>query len=225
MMLQVKRDRNHNWVYGMKVQHIEEDQLSQFRQIIYERDPTLPEFVNETIGGVEDIKVNLDRRLAKQVAFTSRKYPRIAQAIHGSLANGNPVILSDFNYHYVQAHGLESLSPGETATVAIEPGVFMVLTAPEERLARLNRHLFQVANWRDWAEDSRYMDVLVRWVGARLSAEPVAVEILGANQTRNKGVETSIRKRTTGGTKKISYRNGASGRGGKTRRDFRLAGK
>ena len=224
-MLQVKRDRNHNWVYGMKVEQIEEDQLSQFRQIIYERDPTLPEFVNETISGIEDIKVNLDRRLAKQVALASRKYPRIVQPIHGVLADGSPVTLSDFNYHYVQAHGLEPLSHGETATVTLDQGVFLVLTAPEERLAGLNRHLFQVVNWQDWAENSQYTDVIARWAGTRISAEPVEVEVVEVAQTRNKGVGTGVRRRPTGGTGKIVHRNALSDRGGKTRRHFRLAGK
>lgn len=101
-LVQVRKTRHRDWVYSMKTVHIDEDQLSQYRQIIYERDPTLPETVQETTPLVEDLKVNFDKRLAKPVEMFSRKMPRVMYPITGSLPDGSEVSLNDFNYHYVQ---------------------------------------------------------------------------------------------------------------------------
>ncbi|MCC8180420.1 MAG: glycosyltransferase, partial [Planctomycetes bacterium] len=56
-LVQIEQGRDGIWTYGMKLEEIDDKNLSQYRQIIYERDPSLPETVNETIPIIEDIKV------------------------------------------------------------------------------------------------------------------------------------------------------------------------
>ncbi len=162
-LVQVRKTDRSDWEYSLKIEKLDEDQLSQYRQIIYERDPTLPEAVTETIPVVEDLKVNFDKRLAKPVEFFSRKLPRIMSEVEGRVADGNRVVLNDFSYHYVQAYPMWRLAPGEHATVVLDRDVYMVLGEPEPHLALQNRRLFRVVNWEDWVTKENYHKYLERW--------------------------------------------------------------
>lgn len=167
-MVQVKKTKNKDWVYSLKLDHITPRNLSQYRQIVYERDPTLPEAVNETIPVLEDIKVNFDKRLTPAPKLASRKLPRIAQTIQGRLPDGSAVNLEDFSYLYVKADSLPQLGLGETVTVTVGRGVTLLLAAPEKHLAEQKRNLYKVLNWQDWINDRRYIATTARWAHAKM---------------------------------------------------------
>lgn len=164
-LVQVKNTRDGKWQYSLKLEHISEESMSNYRQIIYERDPSLPEEVNETLPVVEDIKVNLDKRLQPPVAFTSRKLPRIAGSIKGVLPDGSGVSLEDFNYNYVRITPAVPLAPDRTVAVTVAEGVDMILTAPGENPNDQNGNLAAVVNRMDWMRERKYMDVLAEWTG------------------------------------------------------------
>jgi len=174
-LVQVKRTDRSDWEYSFKIEEIDDEQLSQYRQIIYERDPTLPEAVTETIPVVEDLKVNFDKRLAKPAGFFSRKLPRVMQTVEGRLSDGGTVEINDFSYHYAQAYPLWRLAPGEHVTVVMRDDIILVLTAPEKRLADQNRNLYKVINWKDWATKDKYQDFLAEWASA-IPSVPVEPE-------------------------------------------------
>lgn len=171
-LVQVRRTERSNWEYSMRVETAEESQLSQYRQIIYERDPTLPEAVTETIPVVEDLKVNFDKRLAKPVEFFARKLPRVMRVVEGRLPDGGMVELNDFSYHYVQAYPLWRLGPDEQVTVTLGRNVVMILAAPEPHLAAQNRNLYRVVNWEDWVRNDMYQELLGAWATPAPQIEP-----------------------------------------------------
>ncbi len=162
-IVQIRRTDYSDWEYSMKVLGADEHALSQYRQMIYERDPTLPEAVVETIPVVEDLKVNFDKRLAKPVRYFSRMLPRIIQTIDGHLPNGAQVAVHDFSYRYVQITPLKQLRENETTTVALAPGIEIVLKSPGQQLAAQNHNLFAVANWEQWTSDEKYLAFLSQW--------------------------------------------------------------
>lgn len=165
-MVQVKNTKTQPWVYSLRLEHIDDKSISNYRQIIYERDPSLPEAVNQTMPIIEDIKVNFDKRLGARPQFFSRKYPRILQPKEGRLDDGTVVTLHDFNYQYVQARPLPDLADGETVTVRLGPGIDMILSAPEGHLAAQNRGVYRVVNALGWRDDPRYVAVLADWARA-----------------------------------------------------------
>lgn len=187
-MVQVKRTRTHDWVYSLRLEQIDPANLSQYRQIVYERDPTLPEAVNETIPVLEDIKVNFDKRLSVAPKLFSRKLPRIAQAIQGRLPDGASVTIEDFSFHYAKVSSLPELAPGETVSIAISKGVKLILAAPEEHLAEQNRNLYKVVNWHDWLNDWRYIEAAARWAHAEMptvaNTSPKQLEIRGISKSQ-----------------------------------------
>ncbi|MCD8349319.1 MAG: glycosyltransferase [Planctomycetaceae bacterium] len=185
-MVQVKRAGAKGWTYAMEIAEIDDKNRSQYRQILYERDPTLPDSIHETIPIVEDLKVNFDRRLTKPNEFFSRKLPRILNILPATLEDGTPVSLNDFSYRYMQIYPPVSLVRGQTATVEVEPGLNFLVTLPEEHLTRINGNLVAVVNWEQWVTDPRCRRVVARWAGAKeplpvgesqVDVEPVEVEV------------------------------------------------
>lgn len=175
-MVQVKSTRDGRWLYSLKLDHISEENMSHYRQMIYERDPSLPETVNETLPIVEDLKVNFDKRLTAPVAFASRKLPRLARDITGRLADGSPVSLEDFSYQYVRTTPALELAPGQTARVTVGEGAELLLEMPEEHPATRNANLFRVLNWRDWADNRRYVQTLADWAGGSVPLPSPAMQ-------------------------------------------------
>ncbi|UQZ87848.1 glycosyltransferase [Deltaproteobacteria bacterium Smac51] len=172
-LIQVKANQNGQWVYSFKLEHMDEDSLSNYRQMIYERNPTLPEAMNETLPVIEDIKVNLDKRLAAPTSFMSRKLPRVMRIVDGLLDSGQVVALNDFSYHYVRMSPPLNLGPRDTARVTIEPGVELILAAPEEHLATRSENLYKVLNWADWTNKEAYVTVLAKCADA---AKPLPID-------------------------------------------------
>lgn len=171
-MVQVQKTAKSDWTYNMKLEKIEPDQLSQYRQIIYERTPSLPDAINETMPVLEDLKVNFDNRFRKQVQYFSRTLPRVVQYITGTLPDGGSVLLNDFNYRYIKTDRPLGLARGETMQVTIEPGVHFLLTLPEEKLEASSSTLYKVLNWEDWDTQPRYKAVLARWANVKPEAYP-----------------------------------------------------
>lgn len=169
-LVQVKGNQDGKWVYSLKLENIDENSLSNYRQMIYERDPSLPESINETLPVIEDIKINLDKRLTAPNNFISRQLPRLWKKTDGLLDDGTLVSLNDFSYHYVRTAPAIELGPEDTVRVTVEPGVELILAAPEKHLAANNVNLYQVLNWRDWAEKDIYVAALARWVGTKKPA-------------------------------------------------------
>lgn len=180
-MVQVKRGENKGWTYAMKLADIDEKNLSQYRQILYERDPTLPDTIRETIPIVEDLKVNFDKRLSKPPDFFSRKLPRILATMPAKLMNGTPVTVNDFSYRYVQIYPPLHLTRGETAMVEVEPGAILEVTLPAEHLAQQNNTLFYVVNWEHWTQDAQCRRIVARWAGAP-EPTPAAPRSLGGDR-------------------------------------------
>lgn len=181
-LVQVRRTKASDWTYNMKLEKIEPDQLSQFRQIIYDRTPSLPETVNETMPILEDLKSNIDNRFRKKLQFFSRTQPRVAQRLTGYLPNGAEVVLNDFGYHYLQVDRKLKLAANETIQIDIEPGVHLMLTRPEEHLAGSGL-LYKVVNWEDWKNKPHYQRVLGQWAHVQPKAYPRRAE-LGASGDR-----------------------------------------
>lgn len=174
-MVQVRRTKASDWTYNMKLEKIEPDQLSQFRQIIYDRTPSLPETVNETMPILEDLKSNIDNRFRKKLQFFSRTQPRVAQRLPGYLPNGDEVILGDFSYRYLQVDRNLNLAGNETVKIDIKPGVHLMLTRPEEHLAGSGL-LYKVVNWEDWKNNPHYQRVLGQWAHVKPEAYPRMAE-------------------------------------------------
>ncbi|CAK7030255.1 MAG: hypothetical protein DELT_02754 [Desulfovibrio sp.] len=164
-VVQVNKTKAHEWVYSMKLEQIDEDQRSQYRQIIYDRDPSLPEAINDSMLIIEDIKVNIDKRLVKESRMLARKSPRIWQSIEGKLPDGRAVRLEDFGYQYVSAALPFTLGDDETVNVVLAPGIILQLARAEEYLTAQRRGLCRIVNWRDWVQKREYMEFLSRWSG------------------------------------------------------------
>ena len=171
-LVQVADRHNGRWEYSFKLEHIEADDFSNYRQMIYERDPTLPETLNQTLPVIEDIRINLDKRLTPLNDFKSRKLPRVMPSILGTLGDGTVVSLRDFNYHYVRTVPDLNLEPQNITRITVEPGVEMTLLA----VSKEHGNLYLVHNWRDWTEKTPYIETLARWAGGGKLPAPVDAE-------------------------------------------------
>jgi len=175
IMVQVKTTKADPWVYSLRLEQIDDKGMSNYRQMIYEREPSLPEAVNETMPVIEDIKVNFDKRLGGLPQFFSRKFPRVLPSQEGRLDDGTLITLYDFSYQYVLARPMPPLAEGQSLCVHVAPGVDMILTMPESHLAAQNRGICRVANAEDWRDNPRYVAVLAQWAKGK-QPEQVHVE-------------------------------------------------
>lgn len=88
------------WKYSANITELDEEDKSQWIQIVHDRVPTLPQNISKSIGLFEDLQINFFKRLKKPMSL-SRKAPRIDLEYNFYLDYIGKVKMKNFNYKYV----------------------------------------------------------------------------------------------------------------------------
>ncbi|MGN0352658.1 MAG: glycosyltransferase [Roseburia sp.] len=89
-----------NWRYSVVYNEIEEKELLQLYQIVYDRVPTLPAEVNQHSSFYEDLKNNISKR-KRESKESNRKLPRVDVYRKLYTPEGERMRMLNFNYSYV----------------------------------------------------------------------------------------------------------------------------
>lgn len=86
------------WKYGFSVCELEEEQLANYTHLIYDRLPSLPQYIDKSSSSFEDLSKNLLFRLAKKPFVKNDKVPHIPFRKKFTLQNGGQVEVVEYSF-------------------------------------------------------------------------------------------------------------------------------
>ena len=88
------------WKYGFEMTEITEENKRQMLQIVYDRDPSLPREMADGLSTVDDITINIWRRMDNGGYF-SNQLPFVELSNYVKTADGTKLLMSNFNYEFL----------------------------------------------------------------------------------------------------------------------------
>ncbi len=88
------------WKYGFEMTEITEENKREMLQIVYDRDPSLPKEIEEGLSTVDDITINIWRRMNSSDYF-SNKLPLVELSSFVETSDGTKLLLNNFNYEFL----------------------------------------------------------------------------------------------------------------------------
>ncbi|MDS0525433.1 glycosyltransferase [Clostridium sp. SHJSY1] len=141
----VRNDKN-NWIYSFNIIELDFENKKQYFQLIYDRDHSLPKYIDDTLSVFDDLYLNLQKRINISEQ-SQRSYPRIELNIEMMTKDKIPVFAIDFNYEYIL---LKNMRRGEKLPNEIILMCGSNIEMKCKKIRQLSRHkecyLYQVEN-------------------------------------------------------------------------------
>ena len=152
--------REDHWRYVATITEIDDENLSHFHQLIYDRVHNYPTKISDDSGSYEDLLNNLTQR-AKTTVFSKRELPRINVNRFFETKEGFVVTLLDFNYRYATLQ-VDAAEAPVNLIVNVGHGVELVLIK-EDSVS--DKHLYEVHNWKDIVANDAAIALVYDWAG------------------------------------------------------------
>lgn len=143
----------------------------QYLQILYDRIPTLPQNLDSSSGGFDDLRINLWRRREK-LFYQKRKLPRVDMQVDLADEAGRRWHIRDFNYQY-----LSIISAGcpKALTLIVDKQREVKLKCIFERMLNPETGLYKVDNFKELYNNRTANKYLQDWV-FRVTGSEMAME-------------------------------------------------
>ena len=151
-----------NWYYGVRITEIDEENLRQYAQIVYDRMHSLPTVMNHWVTAADELSKNLSVRMEKQ-RFEQRKLPRILLEMPIVMADGSTGTILDFNYRYMMIRDLRSKRQDQTRYILhCAYGIQLELEVVTAKNA--SRTLLAITNWKDLVYKEELGQLVDEWL-------------------------------------------------------------
>lgn len=137
------------------------DSYEQFLQLLYDRIPTLPQNLDASSGGFDDLRINMTRRTAKPF-FQNRKLPRVPMHTELPATDGASYVLTDFNYQFCTCLGNQDAP--EAMDLIVDAAHNLVLKCTRARNLEDGKVLYQIQNYRNIYRNRKQKALLEAWV-------------------------------------------------------------
>jgi cellulose synthase (UDP-forming) len=146
----VEKRADGKWKYCLSIETIDDDNIKQYYQIIYDRHHSMPDKIVDNWSMFDDFSLNVKKR--RDTALTvQRKLPRFVTNIPVALETGDGVITS-FNYRYISVQ-LPDNSASPTMNTITFSGTPVTLSLDyKARIPYNNEILFAVRNYEDFLD-------------------------------------------------------------------------
>lgn len=138
------------------------DTFEQYLQLLYDRVPTLPQKLDTTSGGFDDLRLNITKRAAKPF-YENRQLPRVTIDVSLPDEKGKKWNLLDFNYKYCTLRQEENMPEKLKLTVNKEKKLFLECVKEKEK-SEEERILYKIVNYDMINEDSEKNHALETWL-------------------------------------------------------------
>lgn len=170
--IQLKTDR-YNAKFRARIVHVEEtkegwkyafyisdmlDSYTDYLQIIYDRVPTLPLTLADSLSNFDDLRLNVSNR-TKETFYQNRRLPRIDMDIDIKTDNDSYVHVVNYNYKYVVLNIQNK--PKELILVPVEG---LELKCKYERTIRGNMELYAIENYNEIHTNHEGQKLLEDWI-------------------------------------------------------------
>lgn len=153
-------NRGDHWKYAFVITDYC-NAYEQYLQLLHDRIPTLPQNLDSSSGGFDDLRINVSRRTAKPF-YQNRRLPRVP--IHAELPafDGRTYILTDFNYQYCTC--LAAPETPESMSLVVDNARGVVLECNKFRNLDDGKVLYQIQNYQALYQNKRQKKALEAWL-------------------------------------------------------------
>lgn len=176
---------SNGWRYAFKINSIEELDYRQLLNIIHDREPALPKYLEKNSSIFEDLRINLLKRKNKQTRL-SRKLPRINLNKRVQVEEAGTITMINFNYEYILIKNKKSMLDRKKIKIHLNEEVTIDATLIKHNVRgkkELNEGkaereilLYRVDNYKQVAQNPKLLELLKLWIKQYESAEIAAIE-------------------------------------------------
>ena len=93
---------DNQWKYSFQITELNEPDKGEYYQIVYDREPSLPDKIEKNTSVFEEMKVNLKKRgKNEQTKEERRRTSRISMGVYLETETGEKILVDDYNFRYV----------------------------------------------------------------------------------------------------------------------------
>lgn len=153
------------WCYVFYICDLKESR-QEYLQIVYDRDPSLPSNLDESLSSFDDLRLNITKRV-KNNEFHNRKKARVTVMREFETSTWQSVKMINFNYEYALLE-VKHMMPKEFE-IELEPG----LTLELKMLNRIgaNTFLYRVSNYTEIYENEELYRRMEDWTNRMAEKE------------------------------------------------------
>lgn len=156
------QNREEKWRYVFLVQDLRESK-AEYMQLIYDRDPSLPMNLDESVSSFDDLRINVSKRLYTQ-NFQNRRRARIPIGGDYPTDMERNVHIIDYNYEYI----LVEAGKRTPAVFSIPLGDGLELECVLDKRLAEDKRLYKVNNYRKLHDDAVLHEKLKAWLCAHM---------------------------------------------------------
>ena len=145
------------WCYVFGVTGLK-DSRQDFLQLIYDREPSLPDNLDESLSSFDDLRLNITRRVVKS-DFQNRKKARIPVMKNFTTNMGDKVKMINFNYQFALFE-LGVFAP-DHFTIELEKGLTIQLK--KNRIIGEQDVLYRVENYQEIYDNKELYEKMENW--------------------------------------------------------------
>lgn len=145
------------WCYVFGVTGLK-DSRQDFLQLIYDREPSLPDNLDESLSSFDDLRLNITRRVVKS-DFQNRKKARIPVMKNFTTNMGDKVKMINFNYQFALFE-FGVFAP-DHFTIELEKGLTIQLK--KNRIIGEQDVLYRVENYQEIYDNKELYEKMENW--------------------------------------------------------------
>lgn len=155
------------WKYSFQITELNEPDKGEYYQIVYDREPSLPDKIEKTDSVFEEVKVNLKKRGKNaQTKEERRRTSRIPLGIYLEIETGEKILVEDYNFRYVllaQEEGKAELP--QTMKMYPDPGNKQLFFDLEyKREISEKKLLYYIKNHNEIAFNKDLEEIVNTWI-------------------------------------------------------------
>ncbi|SFG06873.1 glycosyltransferase [Sporolactobacillus nakayamae] len=164
-----------NWKYAFTITRIDDSEKDNLYSLVYDRQPSLPIKLGNSISFFDDLTINLFRRMKQPMGY-NRKLARVPLDKTLNSEQSGPVVINDFNYEYMLVSSRHQLNNHQTLTLHVSDNckIKAVLkrqyiikrTKDKSKSRRRNPfvYLFLVTNVEDIVGSKEFKEEMMAWI-------------------------------------------------------------
>lgn len=159
------QNREKDWKYVFRITDLRESRAA-YMQLIYDRNPSLPVNLDESVSSFDDLRINVKRRIYTQ-NFQNRRRARVVIGEDYRNDMEQKLHIVDYNYEFMLVTGEEPLSALFSVTIKEN----LVLECVLERKVTGTKRLYRISNYKELHENAQKHTLLKEWLCSDRSKE------------------------------------------------------
>lgn len=153
------------WKYAFEITDLPDDYKADYMQLLYDRIPTLPLTLNESLSSFDDLRINVAKR-AVPVSYANRRLARLDINDTVKISNSRTVKIINFNYKFIAFEG-------DVHDPILKITLFngLELLCSKDKTVRDNIQLYIVENMEEIYQDKIKRKFLDDWINLKRTEE------------------------------------------------------